>query len=55
VRTVTFGHSGLEITRVGFGAWAVGGGNWEFGWGEQTTRSPRRSSGAPSMASIRGR
>jgi aryl-alcohol dehydrogenase-like predicted oxidoreductase len=35
VRTVTFGHSGLEITRVGFGAWAVGGGNWEFGWGEQ--------------------
>jgi aryl-alcohol dehydrogenase-like predicted oxidoreductase len=35
VRTVTFGRTGLEITRVGFGAWAVGGGNWEFGWGEQ--------------------
>jgi aryl-alcohol dehydrogenase-like predicted oxidoreductase len=35
VRTVTFGRTGLEITRVGFGAWAIGGSNWEFGWGEQ--------------------
>jgi aryl-alcohol dehydrogenase-like predicted oxidoreductase len=23
------------ITRVGFGAWAIGGGGWEFGWGPQ--------------------
>jgi aryl-alcohol dehydrogenase-like predicted oxidoreductase len=35
VRTVTFGRTGLEITRVGFGAWAIGGSNWAFGWGEQ--------------------
>jgi aryl-alcohol dehydrogenase-like predicted oxidoreductase len=35
VRTVTFGRTGLEITSVGFGAWAIGGSNWEFGWGEQ--------------------
>jgi aryl-alcohol dehydrogenase-like predicted oxidoreductase len=35
VRTVAFGRTGLEITRVGFGAWAIGGGNWEFGWGAQ--------------------
>jgi aryl-alcohol dehydrogenase-like predicted oxidoreductase len=35
VRTVTFGRTGLEITRVGFGAWAIGGSNWQFGWGEQ--------------------
>jgi aryl-alcohol dehydrogenase-like predicted oxidoreductase len=35
VRTVTFGRTGLEITPVGFGAWAIGGSNWEFGWGEQ--------------------
>jgi aryl-alcohol dehydrogenase-like predicted oxidoreductase len=35
VRTTTFGCTGLEITRVGFGAWAIGGSNWEFGWGEQ--------------------
>jgi aryl-alcohol dehydrogenase-like predicted oxidoreductase len=29
------GRSGLQITRVGFGAWAIGGGDWEFGWGPQ--------------------
>jgi aryl-alcohol dehydrogenase-like predicted oxidoreductase len=35
VRTARFGPTGLEITRVGFGAWAVGGADWEFGWGAQ--------------------
>jgi aryl-alcohol dehydrogenase-like predicted oxidoreductase len=25
----------MQITRVGFGAWAIGGGDWEFGWGPQ--------------------
>ena len=29
------GESGLEITTVGFGAWAAGGGGWAFGWGPQ--------------------
>lgn len=29
------GWSGLEITTVGFGSWAVGGGGWAFGWGPQ--------------------
>lgn len=29
------GSTGMEITRVGFGAWAIGGGDWEFGWGPQ--------------------
>jgi aryl-alcohol dehydrogenase-like predicted oxidoreductase len=29
------GSSGLEITTVGFGAWAAGGGGWSFGWGPQ--------------------
>jgi len=29
------GSSGLEITVVGFGAWAIGGGDWAFGWGPQ--------------------
>jgi aryl-alcohol dehydrogenase-like predicted oxidoreductase len=29
------GSTGLEITRVGFGAWAIGGGGWEAGWGPQ--------------------
>lgn len=29
------GSSGLEISRVGFGSWAVGGGGWAFSWGPQ--------------------
>lgn len=29
------GRSGLEISTVGFGAWAAGGGGWAFGWGPQ--------------------
>jgi aryl-alcohol dehydrogenase-like predicted oxidoreductase len=33
--TSELGQTGLEITRVGFGAWAIGGGGWEFGWGPQ--------------------
>lgn len=30
-----FGKTGIEITPIGIGAWAMGGGNWEFGWGSQ--------------------
>jgi aryl-alcohol dehydrogenase-like predicted oxidoreductase len=33
--TSPLGQTGLEITRIGFGAWAIGGGGWEFGWGPQ--------------------
>ena len=33
--TAQLGSTGLQITRVGFGAWAIGGGGWEFGWGPQ--------------------
>jgi aryl-alcohol dehydrogenase-like predicted oxidoreductase len=29
------GTSGLQITQVGFGAWAIGGGGWAYGWGSQ--------------------
>ncbi|MEP6917802.1 MAG: aldo/keto reductase [Acidobacteriota bacterium] len=29
------GTSGLQISTVGFGAWAAGGGGWSFGWGAQ--------------------
>jgi aryl-alcohol dehydrogenase-like predicted oxidoreductase len=35
LKTTQLGSTGLEITRVGFGAWALGGGNWEHGWGSQ--------------------
>jgi aryl-alcohol dehydrogenase-like predicted oxidoreductase len=33
--TRPLGTSGLEITTVGFGAWAIGGGGWAFSWGPQ--------------------
>jgi aryl-alcohol dehydrogenase-like predicted oxidoreductase len=33
--TRPLGSSGLDITPVGFGAWAIGGGGWSFGWGAQ--------------------
>jgi aryl-alcohol dehydrogenase-like predicted oxidoreductase len=31
----TLGKSDLQLTPIGFGAWAIGGGNWEFAWGPQ--------------------
>ncbi len=35
--TARFGRTGMEITRVGFGSWAVGG-DWAVGWGSQDDR-----------------
>jgi len=35
METRRLGNSDLQITRVGYGAWAVGGGGWQFGWGPQ--------------------
>jgi aryl-alcohol dehydrogenase-like predicted oxidoreductase len=29
------GNSDLQITRVGYGAWAIGGSGWQFAWGSQ--------------------
>ena len=29
------GKTDIEITPIGFGAWAIGGGDWSFGWGNQ--------------------
>ncbi|MGD0299732.1 MAG: aldo/keto reductase [Bryobacteraceae bacterium] len=31
----TLGQSNLKITSIGIGAWAIGGGSWEFAWGPQ--------------------
>ena len=45
LNTRPLGKSGMNITTVGFGAWAVGGGGWMFGWGPQDD--------AASVASIR--
>jgi aryl-alcohol dehydrogenase-like predicted oxidoreductase len=35
MKTKKLGKTGMEITPIGFGAWAIGGGNWEFAWGPQ--------------------
>ncbi len=35
MQTRKLGNSDLNITEVGFGAWAIGGGGWEFAWGQQ--------------------
>jgi aryl-alcohol dehydrogenase-like predicted oxidoreductase len=35
MQTKKLGNSDLQITRIGFGAWAAGGGDWEFSWGPQ--------------------
>jgi aryl-alcohol dehydrogenase-like predicted oxidoreductase len=35
LRKAELGSTGMEITRVGFGAWAVGGGGFEWSWGAQ--------------------
>jgi aryl-alcohol dehydrogenase-like predicted oxidoreductase len=29
------GNSGMELTPIGFGSWAIGGGDWQFSWGPQ--------------------
>src|SRR5213596_1249503 len=30
------GNSDLQITPVGYGAWAIGGSGWQFAWGSQS-------------------
>ena len=35
MQTVKFGKTGMEITPIGFGAWAIGGGGWAAAWGPQ--------------------
>lgn len=35
MQTRKLGWTNVELTTVGFGAWAIGGGEWKFGWGPQ--------------------
>ncbi|MHB1699227.1 MAG: aldo/keto reductase [Acidobacteriaceae bacterium] len=35
MRTRKLGNSDLHITPIGFGAWAIGGGDWQYSWGAQ--------------------
>jgi aryl-alcohol dehydrogenase-like predicted oxidoreductase len=38
MQTRQLGNSDMHITRIGFGAWALGGGGWAFAWGHQDDR-----------------
>ncbi len=35
METRKLGNSDMQITTIGFGAWAIGGGGWQYGWGPQ--------------------
>jgi len=35
MKTRQLGNTDLQITPIGFGSWAVGGGGYQFGWGPQ--------------------
>ncbi len=35
MQTVKFGKTGMEITPIGFGSWAIGGSGWAAAWGPQ--------------------
>ncbi|HLZ55818.1 MAG TPA: aldo/keto reductase, partial [Ktedonosporobacter sp.] len=35
MHTRPFGNTDMQITPLGLGAWAIGGGGWTFGWGPQ--------------------
>jgi aryl-alcohol dehydrogenase-like predicted oxidoreductase len=35
METKRLGNSDMELTRIGVGAWAMGGGGWKFAWGPQ--------------------
>jgi len=36
--TRQLGTSDLHLTPIGFGAWAIGGGDWQYAWGPQEDR-----------------
>ena len=38
METRAFGNTDMQITPIGFGSWAIGGGNWQFAWGPQDDR-----------------
>ena len=35
MQTRKLGYSNLNLTKIGLGTWAMGGGDWKFGWGPQ--------------------
>jgi aryl-alcohol dehydrogenase-like predicted oxidoreductase len=43
--TRPLGRTGLSLTIVGFGAWAIGGGDWSYYWGPQDHAASRDAMG----------
>nr|WP_246046543.1 aldo/keto reductase [Thermosporothrix hazakensis] len=39
MQTRRFGRTEMQITPIGLGAWAIGGGNWSSGWGPQDDKA----------------
>lgn len=39
MKTRKLGYSELHLTTIGLGTWAMGGGDWKFGWGPQDDMS----------------
>jgi len=35
MRTRKLGYTDLQLTTIGLGTWAIGGGDWQWGWGPQ--------------------
>jgi len=35
MQTRQLGHTDLELTTIGLGTWAIGGPDWQYGWGPQ--------------------
>ena len=52
METRRLGKSDLEITPIGCGSWAIGGGEWEFGWGKQDDEESVRAIQAALEAGI---
>ncbi len=43
MQTKQLGNTDLQLTRIGLGTWAIGGGNWRFGWGPQDSQESIRA------------
>ena len=41
--TRVLGSSGLRLTTIGIGTWAMGGGGWNFAWGPQDDAASMRA------------
>jgi aryl-alcohol dehydrogenase-like predicted oxidoreductase len=43
MQTRRFGNSALNLTTIGLGTWAMGGGGWRFSWGPQDDQASIRT------------